>query len=94
MLTGTTPDISVLLRFQFYEQVYYKTEEPSFPSESPESLGRLVGIAQHVGHALTYKVLTWDTNKVICWSEIRTADSPNDRNKRLDPPDGETSEPP
>ena len=94
MLTGTTPDISVLLRFQFYEQVYYKTEEPSFPSESPESLGRLVGIAQHVGHALTYKVLTSDTNKVICRSEIRTADSPNDRNKRLDPPDGETSEPP
>src|SRR6056300_1198686 len=94
MLTGTTPDISVLLRFQFYEQVYYKTEEPSFPSESPESLGRIVGIAQHVGNALTYKILTSDTNKVICRSEIRTADSPNDRNKRLDPPDGETSEPP
>ena len=89
VLTGTTPDISVLLRFQFYEKVFYKTEEPSFPSTSPESLGRFVGIAEHVGHAMTYKILTSDTNKIICRSELRPAQSPNDPNIRLDPPDGE-----
>ena len=31
-LTGVTPDISVLLRFQFYEEIYYKSEEHSFPA--------------------------------------------------------------
>ena len=43
VLTGTTPDISVLLRFIFYEKVFYKTEEPHFPSDSPESLRYMVG---------------------------------------------------
>ena len=38
ILTGTTPDISVLLRFQFYKKIFYKTQEPSFPSTSPASL--------------------------------------------------------
>ena len=65
VLTGITPD-SVLLRFAFYELVYFKNDEPSFPSESPESLGRIAGIAEHVGHALTYKILDPSTNRIIC----------------------------
>ncbi|CAJ1938442.1 unnamed protein product [Cylindrotheca closterium] len=89
VLTGITPDISVLLRFAFYEKVYYRTEEPSFPSDSPESIGYMVGIAEHVGHAMTYKILNPETNKILFRSEIRSAASPNDPNKRLDPSDGE-----
>src|SRR5210317_1955748 len=70
VLTGITPDISVLLRFAFYELVYFKNDEPSFPSESPESLGRIVGIAEHVSHALTYKILDLSTNRIISRSEV------------------------
>jgi hypothetical protein len=39
-LNGQTPDISVLLRFRFYEKVYYLLDENSFPSESKEKTGR------------------------------------------------------
>src|SRR5688500_9797847 len=61
VLTGTTPDISAFLQFDFYEQVYYKTEESHFPSMLNEKSGRFVGISEHVGHALTFMFLTYDT---------------------------------
>jgi len=35
--------------------------------------GRMVGYACNVGHGLTYKVLTDDTQKVICRSRLRLA---------------------
>ena len=64
-LLGTTVDISVLLRLFFWQKVYYKAVDPGFPSESKEKAGHIVGISEHVGHALTWKILTSDTNKVI-----------------------------
>ena len=64
-LNGSTPDISPLLTFSFMEPVYYKMNDASFPSDSNEKLGYFVGIAENVGHAMTYKVLTQDTMKVI-----------------------------
>ena len=48
VLTGATPDISAILQFDFYEPVYYKTEESHFPSMSNEKLGCFVGISEHV----------------------------------------------
>jgi len=63
--TGSTVDISPLLRFHFWEQVYYKVDDSDFPSESCEALGHMVGIAENVGHAMTYKVITVDTQKII-----------------------------
>ena len=84
-LTGSTPDISSLLCFRFYERVYYRSDDSDFPSESTERLGYFVGIAENVGHALTFKVLTDDTNKIIYRSRIRTATKPNERNLRVDP---------
>ena len=78
--TGSTPDISSLLCFRFYEPVYYKLDDSDFPSDSTEKLGHFVGIAENVGHALTFKVLTNDTNKIIYRSRIRTALDPNTRN--------------
>jgi hypothetical protein len=64
-LTGTTVDISVLLRFSFWEKVYYKAIEPGFPSDSTKEVGYVVGISEHVGHALCYKVYNPRTKKVL-----------------------------
>ena len=47
-LTGSTPDISPLLRFWYWEPVYYKVDDSDYPSESRERKGRFVGIAEHV----------------------------------------------
>ena len=44
-----------------------------------------MGIAEHVGHAMTFKVLTDDTKKIIYHSNIRLALDPKSRNLRLDP---------
>ena len=90
-LTGSTVDISPLLRFHFWQQVYYKVDEPSFPSESRELSGRIVGISEHVGHAMTWKILTDDTQVIIYRSAVRPF-SKDDPNYRALPVDGEESE--
>ena len=83
-LTGSTIDISPLLRFYFWEEVYYKLDDSNFPSESREQLGNFVGIAESVGHAMTFKILTRDTKKVIFRSNVRSAHSDSDSNRRID----------
>ena len=90
-LTGTTVDISPLLRFHFWQEVYYKEDDNSFPSESPERKGNIVGITEHCGHLMTYKVLTQDTKKIIFRSDLRPVHLPN---KRLDVLRGEDLQPP
>jgi hypothetical protein len=89
-LTGRTPDISKFLHFSFYEPVYYHAYTDTFPSGSNEEQGWWVGIAMHVGDALTYKILT-KHNKVIYRSAIRSALDPAKRNQRLSPLGGEIS---
>ena len=89
-LSGSTVDISVLLKFFFWQRVYYKKVEPGFPSESSEALGHIVGISEHCGHALTWKILTEDTNKVIFRSSVRAC-STDDPNFRAVMSDGEES---
>ena len=82
--TGVTPDISNLLQFYFYQPVlYYEKHSPesSFLG-SKERLGRWVGVAEHCGDALTYKVLTTD-NIVIHRSVMRPADHPLHPNMRM-----------
>ena len=91
-LTGSTPDISPLLRFYWWQPVYYKVDDSAFPSETRELRGRFVGIAEHVGHAMTFKILTDDTSKVIYRSNVRPADVPMEYNLRLDPLCGEPTE--
>ena len=83
-LEGSTPDISPLLRFSFWDPVYYKLDDSYFPSGSTEGRGRWVGIAENVGHAMTYKILTDDTKKVIYRLNVRSALTKEDRNKRVD----------
>ena len=72
-LTGSTPDITALLFFVFFiffQPVFYR--EFDRVDDENEKLGRFVGIAEHVGHALTFKVLTEDAKVVSC-SLVRPA---------------------
>ena len=64
-LSGVTQDISIILRFHWYEKVYFPEDETSFPSESRERWGRFVGFADNVGNALTFAILTDDTKKIL-----------------------------
>jgi len=93
-LAGVTPDISALLCFHFYEPVYYKRMDAGFPSESTERLGYWVGVSANVGHAMTYKVLTADTKKIIHRSVLRSAAKEGETNRRLDPLTGKHKERP
>ena len=86
VLTGQTTDISALLLFFFWEPVYFPTgdslpyaHKPCFPSDTAERLGRFVGFEESVGDALTFKILTDDTQKIMYRSSIRTALSEEER---------------
>jgi hypothetical protein len=89
---GSTIDISPLLRFHFWEKVYYKCVDTDFPSESREKVGHIVGISEHCGHAMTWKILTTDTKRIIFRSLVRPV-SPSDANLRADMFAGEDDSP-
>jgi hypothetical protein len=80
-LKGVTVDISVLLRFHFWQHVYFKLSESSFPSGSKAALGHVVGISEHCGHALTYKLLSSESDAIIYHSLLCPA-TPDDANVR------------
>ena len=77
---GVTPNISAYLNFYFNQPVLYAIDN-KWPLESPEKSGRWMGVAHNVGGALTYKILTDDTKKIIYHSAIRPRDD-NDPNNR------------
>ena len=83
--TGSTCDISPLLRFSFYQPVHYKQNDSDFPSDTTEDYGRFVGTSENVGHAMTFKILTSDTNKVLYRSNVRPADDHTSINLRDEP---------
>ena len=91
-LEGTTPDISFLLHFSFYEPVYYRIDssEPdlNFPSSSNEKKGYWVGFADNQGDSLTWRILIEDTQKIIIRSGVRSA-LRTTTNQRLASPSGE-----
>ena len=68
---GVTPDISSLLQFKFFDKVLYLASDEPFPN-SKELCGHFVGIAENVGDALTYKILS-EHNQVVCHSVIHPA---------------------
>ena len=76
MLTGNTVDISMLLRFHWYERVYFRTEDAPFPSTSKETAGYFVGFNDHVGHQLTFAILCDETKRIVYRSEVRSAENP------------------
>ena len=63
-------------------------DEHAFPSDSREARGRFVGIATTVGHRMTFKVLSDDTQKIMYRSRLRPA-KPDAPNLRIEPPGGE-----
>ena len=86
-LTGSTPDISMIYRFKFWDHIYFKNNDSKeglhFPSEPNKLSGRFVGFSESVGHAMTYKILTNNTKKILFCSRIRLAE---ERDKaRLNP---------
>eukprot|EP00934_Nitzschia_sp_Nitz4_P009388 Nitzschia sp. Nitz4//scaffold547_size3361//334//3245//NITZ4_009269-RA/size3361-snap-gene-0.1-mRNA-1//-1//CDS//3329554282//9378//frame0 len=85
-LTGITPDISAITRFRFWEPVYFATHDPSFPSDSTELLGRFLGFAPNVGHALTFQVLNITSGRVLQRSQLRSAVIPGEVNALLPQP--------
>ena len=53
--------------------MYYRKNEHTFPSDLREGHGHFVGFSEHAGHAMTFKILTDDTQRVITRSEVRSA---------------------
>ena len=68
-LLGSAPDITVLLYFVFFQPVYYQSFDKD---DDEEHLGRFVGIAENVGHSLTFKILTKEL-QIISRSLVRPA---------------------
>ena len=88
---GITPDISVLLCFQWYQKVLYYDPGPKFP-QTKEKLGRFVGIAESTGDALTFLIETDDTSEIIARSDVRPYEDELNPNLRVSPvpDDGES----
>ena len=87
LATGRSDDISAFTCFRFNEPVYVlqDQEQQHFPSQSKEIRGRWVGISEHVGAPMTWKILTDKTQKVIYCSKICSALDPKSRNLSIDP---------
>ena len=79
---GQKLDISALLAFRWWEPIYY-AQHDTFPNPK-EMTGRIVGIAEHQGDAMTYLVLDDKSQKVIARSAVRKALDPNSPNLRAD----------
>ena len=75
MLYGVSPDISIILLYFFYQQVFYATHNQSYPSASEKRAACWVGFGEHVGDALTHKLLDDDTKKILYKSAVRPSDS-------------------
>ena len=83
--TGQIGDISSILPFRWLEPVYYRAEDSHFPSTPTEHFGYWVGISEHVGHAMTFRIWNKTTGKIIDRSAVRTALDPDKQNLRANP---------
>ena len=81
VVTGEVADVSAYLSFHFWQEVLF--QEP----DNSERLGRWVGVASQ-GDALTYMILTNDTEQVVIRSNVRAAKDPMFPNRRARPDDG------
>ncbi len=87
--TGVTPDISIMMCFLFWDVVYCaRHKEKDYTKQvgslkSNEIRGYFVGFAENVGHALTFKILTCDTKKIIHRSVVRLGHNEPYNNLRI-----------
>jgi hypothetical protein len=87
LASGLISDISPLHAFYFYQPVYFHLDsaDQTHP-HSTERRGRWLGISEHIGHAMTFLILTDDTQEIISRSILRPADD-------LDRPQSERTTP-
>ena len=83
--TGSTGDISPMLRLYFWKPVYFNEDDMSLPSDTTEVRGRFVGISENVVHDMTVKILNSYTKKIINRSVARPADDAKLPNLRAEP---------
>ena len=60
--------------YTFYQSVYYASHNQSFPSTSEEKHAFWVGFGEHVGDAITHKLLEASSNMIIYRSAVHPAD--------------------
>ncbi|KAL7563770.1 hypothetical protein ACA910_020454 [Epithemia clementina (nom. ined.)] len=94
-LLGFPPDITFLLLFAFWDNVYYPVDPDelssgSYPSSSNEKHGRWVGFSTNVSDCFTWKILMEDTHQIIYHSTVGRAASTSP-NLCVDPSAGESS---
>ena len=65
-----TPDISIIMMHTFYQSVYYASHNQSSPSTSEEKHAYWVGFGEHVGDAITHKLMDSSSNKIIYRSAV------------------------
>ena len=82
LASGRISDISAIASFRWLEPVYFKDHDTHFPSSSPEKFGYWVGVAENVGHDLTYLIWSKEHNKIIPRSCVRSALDPSTINPR------------
>jgi hypothetical protein len=87
-ILGLHPDISMFQAFSFNEPVLYNADS-KYPSESIELSGRFTAFELCSGDAMTFKILTDDTKRIIIRSPVRSRDTVKDPNLRLSPAGGE-----
>ena len=80
---GITPDISPFLNFHFYERIFFLDDVEGSFSDTTKSLGYWCGPTVHTGDAMTYLIMTSDTNQLIAHSVIRTENDKISPNKRV-----------
>ena len=73
-LYGVTPDNSIIMMYTFYQAVYYASHNQSFLSSSEEKHAFRVGFGDHVGDAITHKLLNSSSNKLLYRSAIHPSD--------------------
>jgi hypothetical protein len=78
---GSPTNCSALLNYSWSEDVLY-TAEGTYPSVGKNRLGKWVGIAKKQVDALTYLILTANTDHVIARSVIHSATNTKNPNLR------------
>ena len=68
-MKGSTPDISNLCKFEWYDWVMFNDSPATYPDHQFQ-LGRWLGPAQDVGSAMAYKILKANGERV-CRSTVR-----------------------
>ena len=94
MLYAVSPDISIILLYTFYQPVFFvpPTTNPT-PLLVRKELHIGLALENHVGDALTHKLLDEDTKKILYRSAVGPSDSAHP-NKQLVPDGGESSQTP